>query len=116
MRIAIQGTGTFNDYSVFLRAMGTAMSTMDPEDSEIFIFSAGTFRINSMAMEFSNVSERSLKSRGKRIKVIKVPPSWIKKNISTIAYFAFFSKPNEPTSNLVGIADASGVEVGVYRY
>jgi hypothetical protein len=116
MRIAVQGTSNFSDYSVFLRAMGTAMSAMDPEDTEISIFSAGPFRINSMVTEFTNISERSLKSRGKTVKVIKVPPSWIKKNIKSIGYFAFFSKPGEETSSLVAQADAEGIDVGVYRY
>jgi len=116
MRIAIQGTSSFDDYSVFLRAMGTAMSAMDSEDTEISIFSAGPFRINSMATEFANISERSLRSRGKKIKLVKVPPSWIKTNINSIGYFAFFSKPGEESSALVAHADAEGVDVGVYRY
>jgi len=116
MKIAVQGTSSFNDYSIFLRAMGTAMSAMNSEDAEIFIFSAGPFRINSMATEFTNISERGLRSRGKTIKVIKVPPSWIKKNIKSIGYFAFFSKPGEEPSALVAQADAEGIDVGVYRY
>lgn len=116
MRIAVQGTPSFNDYSVFLRAMGTAMSTMNPDDTEIFIFSAGPFKTNSMAEEFSNVSERGLKARGKKIKVIKVPSSWIKKNIGSIGYFAFFSKPGEEQSALVSYADSKGIDVEVYRY
>jgi hypothetical protein len=116
MKIAVQGTPSFNDYSVFLRAMGTAMSTMSPEDTEIFIFSAGSFKTNSMAEEFSNISERGLKARGKKIKLIKVPFSWIKKNIDSIGYFAFFCKPGEEQSELVSYADSKGIDVGVYRY
>lgn len=116
MMIAVQGTRNFSDYTIFLRAMGTAMSMMDPEDTEISIFSAGPFQLNAMAMEFSNVSERSLKARGKKIKVVKVPPTWIEKNIHDIDYFAFFSKPKETVSHLVDLADAKDVEVGVYRY
>jgi hypothetical protein len=114
--IAVQGTRSFNDYTIFLRAMGTAMSMMDSEDDEISIFTAGPYQVNAMAMEFSNVSERSLKARGKRIKVVKVPPTWIEKNIHDIDYLAFFSKPKEPVSHLVDLADAKDVEVGVYRY
>lgn len=116
MMVAIQGTRGFSDYSVFLRAMGTAMSSMEQDDNEIQIFSAGPAHINSMATEFVNVSERGLKARGKKIKLVKVPPSWIEKNIHSIDYFAFFSKPKEPTSSLVDLADAKDVEVGVYRY
>jgi hypothetical protein len=96
--------------------MGTAMSMMDSEDDEISIFSAGPFQLNAMVMEFSNISERSLKARGKKIKVVKVPPTWIEKNIHDIDYFAFFSKPKESVSPLVDLADSKDVEVGVYRY
>jgi hypothetical protein len=67
-------------------------------------------------MEFVNVSERSLKARGIKIRLIKVPPKWIEQNITTIDYFAFFSKPKEPVSKLVDLADAKDVNVGVYRY
>ena len=116
MIVAIQGTKAFNDYSVFLRAMGTALSEMKDEDKEFYIYSAGPTHINSMAMEFSNVSERSLKARGIRIKMIKIPPSWIKENIHSIGYFAFFSKPKEPVSSLVSYAESKDTSVGVYRF
>jgi len=116
MIVAIQGTKAFNDYSVFLRAMGTALSDMKDEDKEFYIYSAGPSHLNSMAMEFSNVSERSLKARGIRIKMIKIPPSWIKENIHSIEYFAFFSKPKEPVSSLVSYAESKDTRVGVYRF
>ena len=116
MIVAIQGTKTFSDYSVFLRAMGTALSDMKSEDKEIYIYSAGPSEINSMAMEFANVSERSLKARGIKIRVVKVPPSWIKENIHDIGYFAFFSKPKEPVSPLVSYAESKDAAVGVYRF
>lgn len=116
MIVAIQATKTFNDYSIFLRAMGTAMSSMTDGDDKLFIYSAGPVQLNSMGMEFTNVSERSLKARGIKAKFIKVPPTWIQENMQTIDYFAFFSKPKEPVSPLVDLADAKDVEVGVYRY
>jgi hypothetical protein len=116
MRIGIQGTRNFNDYTIFLRAMGTAMSSMTPEDNELFIYTAGPMQINQMAMEFSNVSERSLKARGIKIKLFKVPPSYIKNNIHDIDYFAFFSKPKEAVSDIVDVAEAKDISVGIYRY
>lgn len=116
MIIAIQGSKNFDDYSIFLRAMGTAMSYMDPTDEEIKIFSAGPYKINAMATEFANVSERSLKARGKKIKLFKIPPTWIEQNIHDIGYFAYFSKPKESPSYLVDFADAKDIQVGVYRY
>ncbi len=116
MIIAIQGTKNFDDYSVFLRAMGTAMSSMEPDEQTILVYSAGPYQVNAMAMEFVNVSERSLKARGIKIRLVKIPPTWIEQNITTIDYFAFFSKPKEPVSKLVDLADAKDVNVGVYRY
>lgn len=116
MILVIQGTKGFNDYSVFLRAMGTAMTSLKDGDGSITIFSAGPMNINAMASEFSNVSERSLKARGIKIKLVKVPPTWIDKNLSIIDYFAYFSKPKEPLSSQVSAADEKDVEVGVYRY
>lgn len=116
MIVAIQGTKGFSDYNVFLRAMGTALSTMDLDDKEFLVYAAGPSNINSMGLEFSNVSERSLKARGIRIKLIKIPPSFIKNNIASIGYLAYFSKPKEPVSDLVTFAEAKDIEVGIYRY
>ncbi|NBR61487.1 MAG: hypothetical protein EBT86_07520 [Actinobacteria bacterium] len=96
--------------------MGVALSSLPEGDTDFIIASAGPLRINQMATEFSNVSERGLKARGIKNKVIKVPPTWIKDNIHSIGYFAYFSKPKEPVSSLVDLAEAKDVEVGVYRY
>lgn len=116
MIIGVQGTRNFNDYTVFLRAMGTALSTKPEDDNEIYIYTVGPYQVNAMTMEFCNVSERSLKARGIKLKFIKVPPSWIKNNINKVNYFAFFSKPKEPISDIVELADAKNIDVGVYRY
>ena len=116
MIVAIQGTKTFKDYSVFLRGMGTAMYKMDSEDKELTIFSAGPYQVNAMGLEFTNVSERSLKARGIKIKFVKIPPKWIEENINQINYFAFFSNQKEPVSNQVKVAEAKDIDVDVYRY
>ena len=116
MIVAIQGTRAFDDYTVFLRAMGTALSQMQDSDKEFYVYSAGPAQTNSMALEFCNVSERSLKARGIKIKLIKMPPSWIKENIHNINYFAFFSKPKEAVSPLVSYAESKDASVGVYRF
>lgn len=116
MIVAIQGTNSFTDYNVFLRAMGVAMSGMHEEDKEIYLYSAGPARINAMVSEFSNLSERGLKARGKKIKFYKVPPSWLEENITSFNYLAFLSKPKEPVSKLVASAELNNVEVGIFRY
>lgn len=116
MIIAVQGTRNFSEYNIFLRAMGTAFSMLPEGDSEITIYSAGPVNINQMALEFSNISERSLKARGIKIRTHKVPAKWLKENLRDIDYFAFFSKPKEPLSEAVEIAEAKDIEVGIYRY
>jgi hypothetical protein len=116
MIVGVQGTSSFDDYQVFLRAMGVAMSSMQDNDEYFYVYSAGPARINSMVMEFVNLSERGMKSRGKKIKLYKVPPSWISENMNQFNYFAFMSKPKEPVSKLVSDAEKNNVEVGIYRY
>lgn len=116
MMVVVQGTNEFSDYNVFLRAMSVAMSGMQEEDNEFYIYSAGPAKINSMVSEFANVSERGMKSRGKKIKFYKVPPSWIEENMEYVNYFAFLSKPNQTTSKLVAKAELQNVEVGIFKY
>ena len=116
MIVAVQGTSDFDDYQVFLRSMSVALSGMQKDDNEILIYSAGPARINSMVSEFSNVSEKGLRSRGIKIKFYKVPPSWIEENISCVNYLAYLSKPKQPTSKLVKVAENNNIEVGIFRY
>jgi hypothetical protein len=116
MIVATQGTKSFDEYPIFLRAMGTALSQMKEDDKEFLVYSAGPAKLNSMALEFCNVSERGFKTRGIKIRLVKIPPSWIKENIHSINYFAFFSKPKEAISPLVSYAESKDAEVGVYRF
>lgn len=116
MILAVQGTSTFDDYQVFLRAMGVAMSMMHKEDKEFFIYTAGPMKINSMVSEFAGVSEKSFKARGMKIKFFKVPASYIEENLEYVNYFAFFSKPKESPTRLVQEAESKNIEVGLFRY
>lgn len=116
MNVVVQGTSSFEDYNVFLRAMGVAMSGMSQDDNEINIYSVGPARINSMVLEFCNLSERSMKARGKKIKHYKVPPTWVDENMEYMSYFAYLSKPKETTSKLVAKAQLKNIEVGIFRY
>ena len=116
MIIGVQGSKSFDDYNVFLRAMGTALSTMKDGDTEVFIYSAGPSKINAMSMEFSNIIERSMKARGFKIKMFKAPIKWMKSNIDSVDYFVYLSRPKENLSELATLADKKGIELGVYRY
>lgn len=116
MIVVVQGTNDFDDYNVFLRAMSVALATMNSEDKEFSIYSVGPARINAFVSEFSNLSERGMKARGKKIKFYKVPASWVEENISYVNYLAFLSKPKQATSKLVASAELNNVEVGIFRY
>lgn len=116
MIVGVQGTSSFKDYQVFLRAMGVALSSLPEEDKYFYIYSAGPGNINSMVMEFVNLSERGLKSRGKRIKFYKIAPSWISENLESLDYFAYLSTDREPNSKLVAEAQLKNVEIGIFRY
>lgn len=116
MNVVVQGTSDFNEYNVFLRAMGVAMSGMLDGDVEFNVYSVGPARINSMVSEFCNLSERGMKARGKKIKYYKVPFSWVEENMEYINYFAFMSKPKQPVSKLIANAELQGKEIGIFRY
>lgn len=116
MILGIQGTTSFEDYKVFLRAMGVAMSMLREEDKELHVYSAGPGNINAMASEFVNLSEKGLKGRGKKIKLYKVAPQWISENIKDFNYIAYLSTPNDMYSKLVKEAEENNIEVGIFRY
>ena len=114
MNIAIQGTKEFSDYTVFMRAMGVALSSCN--DGEVNVYSAGPATINSFTSEFCNLSEDGLRRRGIKIRFYKVAPSWIEEKMSNMNYFAFLSTPNQRPSRLAAIAELHGVETGLFRY
>jgi hypothetical protein len=116
MIVGVQATKSFNDYQVFLRAMGVALSGVSDDDPYFYIYTAGPAQLNSMVMEFVNVSERGMKSRGKKIKMYKVPPTWIEENIDQFNYLAFLSTPKESVSRLVKEAESKNIEIGIFRY
>jgi hypothetical protein len=116
MIVGVQGTSSFDDYKVFLRAMGVALSGLPETDEYFHIYSAGPANINAMVSEFVNLSERGLKSRGKKTKLFKVAPQWISENIESFNYLAFLSNEGEPVSRLVDTAQINNVEVGIFRY
>jgi hypothetical protein len=116
MIVVVQGSNEFDDYNVFLRAMSVALSGMSNDDKEFAIYSVGPARVNSFVSEFSNLSERGMKARGKKIKFYKVPASWVEENIDYVNYLAYLSKPKESTSKLVAAAELKNIEVGIFRY
>jgi hypothetical protein len=116
MIVVVQGSNDFNSYPVFLRSMGVALSSMKEDDNQFIIYSAGPAKVNSFVSEFSNLSERGMKSRGKKIKFYKVSLPWLYENLEGIDYLAYLSNPKEKTSKLVAEAELKNVEVGIFRY
>lgn len=116
MIVAVQGTNDFEEYTVFIRAMGVALSGMSDDDKEFVIYSAGPARINSFVSEFSNLSERGMKARGRKIKFYKVANAWLEENINQVNYFAFLGKSKQVNSKLVSLAEQNNIEVGIFCY
>lgn len=118
MMTVVQGTNEFNDYNVFLRAMGVVLSSMSKDDNEIAIYIVGSKnnKMYEFAMEFCNLSERGLKGRGKKIKMYKTTDSWVTEYLPQMNYFAFFSQPNQPISSLAKTAQQAGIETGIFQY
>ena len=116
MIVGVQGTSSFNNYNIFLRSMAVALSELEEQDREFLIYSAGPNNINMMAMEFSNLSEKGMKLRGKSIKFIKVTPQWLEENISELDHFAFLSNPKEPVSKIVHISKLNNINTNVYNF
>lgn len=115
MILGVQGTRSFDKYStIFLRGMGRALSLMGPEDTEFIVYAAGPANINSMALEFVNVS--NFKARNIKAKVIRVSPSWLKNNMSSLDMFMYFCVPKENYSELCKIAEQKDIETEIYRY
>lgn len=115
MIIVVEGTKSFDDYEIFMRAMGVALS--NTQDTDIQVWSAGPHKINNFTASFCNSSENFLKQKGFKISFSKVTYQWIAENISYVNYFSYFSSPKEPTSRLVSLAQQTeGCEVGIFRY
>ena len=115
MVIVVEGTKSFSDYDIFMRAMGIALT--NNTESEITIWSAGPHTINSFTAAFCNSSENFLKQKGFKIKFSKAPTFWVADNLSYVNYFAFFSAPKESLSRLTQQAELlESCEVGIFRY
>ena len=116
MMVVVQGTKDFNDYKVFLRSMGVALSNMKDDDKYFYIYSLGSKNVNTFVFEFCNLSERNMKARGKKIKYFTVPFEWVDENITSIDYFAYLYNPGEQISKIAQTAQNTGIEIGLFQY
>lgn len=115
MKVAVQGSKTFEDYNVFMRSMAVAMSSLSTGDT-LTVYSVGPHKINSFLAGFVNLSEDGMKARGMSIKYYKVSHQWLEDNLDTMDYFVYLSSPKESPSRLTYIAEDKDVEVGIFRY
>ena len=114
MIIAVEGTKSFFDYEIFMRAMGVALS-QPKNDKLIEVWSAGPHKINNFTAAFCNSSENYLKQKGFKVVFKRLPYQYISDNIEYVDYFAFFSNSNEKVSKLVAEAELNGIEIGIFR-
>lgn len=116
MIIVVEGTKSFSDYEIFMRAMGVALSSPNV-DSDIQVWSVGPHKINSFTASFCNSSENFLKQKGFKVSFYKVDAGWVAQNINSVNYYSFFSLPKENVSRLCQLAQTiSTCEVGIFRY
>ena len=114
MILAIQGTRTFDDYSVFLRAMFTALTMKASEDKEFVIYTAGPLRINQMTEEYINVS--NFRARGIKARFLKVTEQFIRERIDSVDYVVYFCSKGEPFGSILDYAEEHNVENAIYRF
>lgn len=116
MVIVVEGSKSFNDYDIFMRAMSVALSSSNV-DNDIQVWSVGPHKINNFTASFCNSSENFLKQKGIKISFSKVNYQWVIENLMYVNYFAYFSLPQESLSKLVLLAqDMKGCEIGIFRY
>lgn len=89
MIVGVQGTPNFNNYQIFLRSMAVALSELKENQQSFILYSAGPSNINTMAMEFTNLSERGMRARGKVIKLFTGTPEWLAKTLMILIILSF---------------------------
>ena len=117
MKILIQGTKSFAQYEIFINALGRSIRYMNEDDSELTILTLGPANINSMAYEFTNISEDTLRSNGIRAKVVKTTRSWVRSNLDELDEFIYLCNPKEALSDVATLVDKKGrPDLHVFRY
>jgi hypothetical protein len=125
MRILVAGSNDFADYQTFIRGVAVAIDETlnDEKDAEgvlkektIHIYTAGPVNINNYTAEFTNMSERTIKAMGYKIKFHRHPYRQCVSNISNwkierVVTFGIRDLTREP---LAVTANFAGVQVNRY--
>jgi len=117
MRVLIHGTKTFNQYEIFINALGRVIRSMEDGDDELLVVPLGPKNVTHMAHEFVNISERTLKANGVKPKVMPRTLGWAESNLHDFDELIYFCKPKEPLSKIAALVDKkSTIDLVVYRY
>ena len=116
MKVLVQGSKEFDDYSVFMRAMSVALSSLNGGDTIFEVYSVGPKRTNNLVLEFMNVSEDGMVDRGLDARKYFVPFSWAENNMDKIDYFIYLSNPTERGSRLLALAEHHNTESAHFNY
>jgi hypothetical protein len=129
MNILVSGSPSFSNYQTFIRGVGVAIDESLPRDSDgnpvlqdnainmINIYSAGPVNINNYTAEFVNLTERSVKSMGYKIRYHRYPyrrcVSEIKNwDLDVVVTFGI----TDPTSDPISVTSKlSGIRVNSYN-
>lgn len=113
MNIILQGSKAFNDYPVFLRAMGVALS--DVQD-ELNLFVLGPLHMNEHATEFFNKTRDSLKQRGVILTLTRIPAGTAEEDFSKFDKFYYFCNNKEWLSPTAKEFEKQNGDLLVFRY
>lgn len=114
MSILVSGSKEFDDYNVFLRAIGVAIDDIVSSNDDvktIDVYSAGPVKINGFTAEFCNVTEETFRRYGFRVRFHKFPyrtcvssmSSWGVKKVLLFGVRDHFTDPIAVTASLSGI-------------
>ena len=115
MKLLVQGTKEYNDYSQFTRGLIVAMSNK-VDDHRFDVYSLGPVNINNYALEFCNKTETSLKTRHKQIRFYRIPQQVASDTLDTFDWFGFFCDPYGKPSRLFYEASDTDMDTALYRF
>jgi len=116
VKIGINSSKHFNDYAVFQRAMGVALSPLRDNPEELVVYCAGPLKLNGMVSGFVNLTEDGMKNRGMSIKYKLVPMTVLKKTLGDLDAFFYLQRPNDTKSDVTVMAELLCPEVNIFRY
>lgn len=122
MKILVYGSHKFEDYSTFMRGVIMAIDNLATDATKrIEILTAGPYKINSFAAEFSNKTEGYFKKKGIKVRYIKVNHGQVLNSFEEfgIDHVLLFMNKNDilmTLDSVINKAESFGVNSSVYKY